>query len=664
MNLRNDKPPVRDGADAPAPSRAINLTKLLQKHSTRQHEMEKQIEELQYANAALEDERNKYALLYDFAPVGYFSFDRNGGIKSVNLTGANMLEIERSLLINRRFDHLVADKDRYLFSDFMRMVFASHEKMTCRLELIKSDSQPVFVRIEAMATESGNECYAAMVDITERKRWEEFLRESEYNLAKAQSMSHVGSWRSEPLSGELRLSDELLRIMGLSREEATPEALAGLIHPEDRASVMELMRRGAELGTNYEIEHRLLLRDGTSKWVYTIVEPSVNIARQVVKLFGTTQDITERKQDEVRLRNKKNELQAIFDSVNDGVVVFDHNGLIQHFNHICSQFFTEEILANGGCRDVFHPDVPLSPLNCPVELALHGERVETSMVSVREGHSPRYIDITANPIHDELGEKTRALVFMRDVTLKRVHEMQLIQTEKMSSIGVLATGVAHEINNPLTSVAGYAEALLRRFRAEPTLASDSRLNEFPQYLEVIVREAYNCKGIISGLLNFGRKSDGLNSRVDLNLLLLETLELIKHQPNYGEIDVVTRLDENIPDILGDPASLRQVFMNLLVNACHAICEGGRVEMSSKYSVYDHAVIIQLRDNGCGIANEIIDRIWDPFFTTKDVGKGTGLGLALSYNIVKRHGGEISVKSTVGEGSLFTVHLPVKSSMVA
>ncbi len=174
---------------------------------------------------------------------------------------------------------------------------------------------------------------------------------------------------------------------------------------------MRQLRRGIEQGSNYEIEHRLLLRDGTVKWVYTIVEPSVNLAKQVVRLYGTTQDITERKQGEVRLRNKKNELQAIFDSVNDGVIVFDHNGSIQHLNHICPQFFPPEVLAGGGCRDVFHPEVGFSPHNCPVELALHGERVETSMVSVREGHNTRYIDITANPIKDEMGEKTRALVF-------------------------------------------------------------------------------------------------------------------------------------------------------------------------------------------------------------------------------------------------------------
>jgi signal transduction histidine kinase len=126
------------------------------------------------------------------------------------------------------------------------------------------------------------------------------------------------------------------------------------------------------------------------------------------------------------------------------------------------------------------------------------------------------------------------------------------------------------------------------------------------------------------------------------------------------MEVTSRLGEGLPDILGDPSGLRQVFMNLLINACHAIKDGGRVEVSSSFSEKDQALIVKISDTGCGIAHEVIDRIWDPFFTTKEVGKGVGLGLALSYNIIKRHNGEIKVKSSVGKGSHFTVWLPVRN----
>jgi len=282
--------------------------------------------------------------------------------------------------------------------------------------------------------------------------------------------------------------------------------------------------------------------------------------------------------------------------------------------------------------------------------------VETSQVCVREGGETLYLDITATPIRDALGEKTRALVFSRDVSEKRLQEIRLIQNEKMSSIGVLATGIAHEINNPLTSVAGCAEALLRRFRDESALMRDSRLDVFPHYLEVIVRESYRCKGIIDHLLSFGRRSDGAPVEVELNGLLLEIVELLRHQPDYRQVQVRTSFQPGLPKVMGDPSAFRQVFMNLVVNAHQAIDGSGTVELATAVDE-EGWVTITVRDTGCGIPPDLLDRIWDPFFTTKDVGKGIGLGLALTYDTVKRHGGEIRVESRPGVGSCFTVLLP-------
>lgn len=631
--------------------------KHLRECQAHQIELETKIEELRRSREELEASRNRYALLYDFAPVGYFTLNRDGVIQTVNLTGERLLGIERAALVSRRFEQFVADEDRFVFGNFIRTVFACHGKETCRLRLLNGEPQPLFVRIEAKASESGEECLAVLVDITEKKKAEQALAESEYNLAKAQSMTHVGSWSFDPATAEVKASDELLRIMSLNREETTHEAFAGVVHPDDLENVMEHLRQGGAHGRSYEIEHRLLFADGTIKWVYTIVEPYMNSSGEVMRLYGTTQDISERKRAEVELQNKTNELQAIFDSISDGITVYDQNGLVQHHNLITPQLYPEETLPGKSCREIFHPEAPSLPQDCPVERALRGERVETSQVCVREGRKTRYLDITATPIKDALGEKNRALVFFRDISEKRLQEMHLIQTEKMSSIGVLATGIAHEINNPLTSVAGCAEALLRRFRDEPALRGDFRLDVFPHYLEVIVRESYRCKGIIDNLLSFGRKSDGAAVKVDMNAVLLEILELLRHQPSYRQIRVDTCLKRDLPPVLGDPSGLRQVCMNLLVNAHQAITGEGLVEVTTD-TPDSEMVSVMIRDTGCGIPQDTIDRIWDPFFTTKEVGNGVGLGLALTYDIVKRHGGEIRVESRVGEGSQFTVMLPV------
>ena len=356
------------------------------------------------------------------------------------------------------------------------------------------------------------------------------------------------------------------------------------------------------------------------------------------------------------LRSKSNELQAMFDSISDGVIVYDNGGRVQHRNHVCPRYFPQETLPGSSCQELFHPGHETAPIDCPVERALTGERVEISIASLSASGKTRYFDVTATSIEDSRGEQNRVLVFLRDVTEKRLQELQLMQAEKLSSIGILASGVAHEINNPLSSVAGYAEALLRRFKDERSLVEDPRLEDFQKYLQVIVRESYRCKGIIDSLLSFSRKSDGSVSNVNMNEILSEVLELVRFKSRYEKIEVKTFLQADLPDVLGDPAGLRQVCMNLLMNAHQAINGPGTVEIITK-SNHQSSVVFQVRDSGCVIAKEVIEQIWDPFFTTKNVGQGLGLGLAVSYNIIKRLGGDINVESQVGKGSKFSVRMP-------
>jgi signal transduction histidine kinase len=330
--------------------------------------------------------------------------------------------------------------------------------------------------------------------------------------------------------------------------------------------------------------------------------------------------------------------------------------MVQHRNHVCPQYFPQKTLPGCSCRELFHPEHESVPHDCPVERALAGERVEVSIASLPAEGKTRYFDVTATPIEDTKGEQNRALLFLRDVTEKRLQEMQLIQAEKLSSIGVLAAGVAHEINNPLSSVAGYAEALLRRLKEEHGLREDPRLDVFPKYLEVIVRESYRCKGIIDSLLSFSRKSDGAVSNININEILQEVLELVRYKSHYDKIEIQTNLQDGLPDVIADPTGLRQVCMNLLINAHQAIDGAGVVEITTRMTKQS-MVMFQIRDSGCGISRDAIDQIWDPFFTTKNVGQGNGLGLAVTYNIIKRLGGDISVESQVGKGSKFTVRIP-------
>lgn len=368
------------------------------------------------------------------------------------------------------------------------------------------------------------------------------------------------------------------------------------------------------------------------------------------------QKIQELEAANLGLRIKTGELQAVFDAISDSVVIYDHFGCVQHRNRVSLRLFPAETAVSRNCGALFHADRQQAPDTCPVEQAISGKDVQMSFCLPDQVGNDRYFDVTATPIVDG-NEDKRALLFIRDVTEKRLGEMQLLRTEKLSSIGLLAAGVAHEINNPLTSVAGYSEALLRRFRENRALNDDPRLKDFKKYLEVIIRESYRCKGIIDSLLSFSRKSDGAVGLVDINGILEEVLELIHHRARNERIEIRTSLYDGLPMIKADASGLRQIFLNLTLNALQAIDGPGIIEIATDAGD-DGAVTATISDNGCGISPEQMEQIWDPFFTTKEPGKGIGLGLAVTYNIIKMHGGKVSVESRLGKGSKFTVRLPI------
>jgi two-component system, NtrC family, sensor kinase len=225
-------------------------------------------------------------------------------------------------------------------------------------------------------------------------------------------------------------------------------------------------------------------------------------------------------------------------------------------------------------------------------------------------------------------------------------EEQLIQSAKLASLGTLAGGIAHEVNNPLTSVLGYAQVLL-----------SSMDNENPDRINAteIEKAAVRCKKIIDNLLRFSRQQKISFELVDVNQIIDETLTLIKNQLKNSRINIVKIVPESMPTIIGNIQQLQQVFVNIIINAFDAMPDGGELKIVARDKV-DH-VEIDFEDTGTGIPPDLIDVIFDPFLTTKPPGKGTGLGLSVSYGIIEKHNGKITVKSEVEKGSVFTVWLP-------
>jgi len=250
------------------------------------------------------------------------------------------------------------------------------------------------------------------------------------------------------------------------------------------------------------------------------------------------------------------------------------------------------------------------------------------------------------PGEAELGELAHAFNSMQERLL--TSQRELLVSERLAALGKLAAGVAHEINNPLTGVLSFAESLI-----EESSDDDPRKKDY----EVISHEALRCREIVRNLLDFARQREPAPIPTDLTGVVERALRLISHQAGLNNIEVVTDLAPNLPTVVADPTQMEQVFLNLFVNACEAMPEGGRLSIASRYDTAQQEVTVAVGDTGHGMAPETLGRIFEPFYSTKD-GKSSGLGLAVSWGIVQQHGGRLEAESQEGQGSTFRVVMPV------
>ncbi len=265
-----------------------------------------------------------------------------------------------------------------------------------------------------------------------------------------------------------------------------------------------------------------------------------------------------------------------------------------------------------------------------------------------KGGTELHLLLSATTRKNEAGRIEGYEGIAKDIT-SRVHmERQLQRADRLASLGQISTGIAHEINNPLGIMLGYTQLLLRDHPPESEIHDD---------LKIIEKHARNCKTVVEDLLKFARSSPTRKNSVDVNQCLDEVVSLLAHQLELDNIVLKWDPDRTIPEITADGEKLKQVFMNLLMNARQAITGRGTISLHTSLDQPSSMVQVGISDTGSGITDDAIDKIFDPFFTTKPVGEGTGLGLSVSYGIVAEHNGRIEVQSQPGLGSTFTVSLP-------
>ncbi len=384
----------------------------------------------------------------------------------------------------------------------------------------------------------------------------------------------------------------------------------------------------------------------------TLFAAQAAIAIENARLFEAAQhEIAERKRAEEALRESERRYRDLYEGITDAVLVHDFEGKILDANRIaCERLgYAYDELVGMRVRDIITSEFTDLTLE-RVQQVIAGTTPQLfeSAYCTKDGCT---ISVEINARVVTYGGRQVIQSVVRDITERKQMQARLMQAEKLAAVGELVAGVAHELNNPLTAVVGYAQLLQR----QPVVEEGVK-----HKLNVIFQEAQRSAGIVNNLLAFARQHKPERRYVDVNDLVERALELLAYQLRTDNVEVVRQLDPSVPPTMADPNQLQQVFVNLITNARQAMAEAherGTLTVATR-RVGEDRIRVEFHDDGPGIARQVINKIFDPFFTTKEVGQGTGLGLSICYGLVAEHGGRIWADSEEGKGATFVVELPV------
>jgi two-component system NtrC family sensor kinase len=359
------------------------------------------------------------------------------------------------------------------------------------------------------------------------------------------------------------------------------------------------------------------------------------------------------------ISKEKKEWEKTFDAFTDLVWIDDHRQRVVRAN---KALLKAAGLTVSGLEVMHCPDL-LDRLGVGPS-CLCCETAASYRQTFREvhGREGKIFHFWAYPLLDDEGQLYAVLHYLKDVTERKRLELQLLRADKLASLVTLVAGIAHEINNPLGIIAGYAEALLDRAE-DPTLREVEAFEDFPEYLDTIHKEIFRCKETLGGLLEFARPHGNKSRELDINELLKEVILLVNHKAKRLHCRIEHHFNRDLPKICAEPGSLRQLFMNIIINSLYHTPEGGKIGITTELDPAHPKgrIQVKIQDTGLGIRHDVIDKIFDPFFTTKPVGEGTGLGLSICHKIAEEHNGVIDVESEVGVGTTFFIKLPTKGT---
>ncbi|MGZ4826389.1 MAG: PAS domain-containing sensor histidine kinase, partial [Terriglobales bacterium] len=574
-------------------------------------------------------------------------------------------EANRVLRVNRTLADFIGVRPSELIGVSMRAMVAMGSDNSaqpcpfCRVGLDGADEyiHPVLERTYLVSSSrihgAMNEAFQTihvLKDITDR-------REAERRYRELFDTIQEGLFFSTPEGRFIEVNDALVRMLGYdNREDLLQIDISSQLYvsPEQRDHfVKEISSRGVVRN----FEETLRRKDGSLIYSLQNAFAVRDTQGKVVQYRGLMLDITELKNFQSELQRQRDFNNKILNNTQSMILVVDTAGLISYANKRCFEAggYTQEDLLGRKLVELVPPGRRQALLEALTGTLAGGQADNMELpVLLGQGRGGQF-SINLSPMRDEAGNVNSIVVVMTDITDAAMLQAKLMHTEKMAAVGQLVSGVAHEVNNPLTAVLGFTDLLLE----SPEIPAHAK-----EDLRVILQEAQRTKQIVQNLLSFARQMPPQRDALRLSVIARRTLALRAYDFASHGVEVVEHFNERIPEVIGDAHQLQQVFLNILNNAYDAVRDTGRkgrIEIST--ACVNGFAEAHFRDNGHGIAYP--DRIFDPFFTTKEVGKGTGLGLSICYGIVREHGGEILCRNNDdGYGATFIVRLPLDAAASA
>jgi PAS domain S-box-containing protein len=499
------------------------------------------------------------------------------------------------------------------------------------------------------------------------------LSEKNDLLSIAQSMAHIGTWIWLPSLDRLERSEELDQLLGIGHRSSSTakHVLLSAIHPQDRRHFEETLDKICRDGGRAEAEVRAVLSDGTIRHFWCVIqcqdEKECHDAADHRVLRGVMQDISDRKRTEIERDRANRFISAMLDNISDGIVACDADGRLVLFNKALEamhQVTARELTSDSRSASlrIYEPDgkTLMLPETLPLQRALNGECVANKEMILRPlGKPPLSVLASAQPIVDGQGARIGAVVCVRDVTEQRRTESILRQAQKLETVGRLTGGIAHDFNNLLSIVIGNLDTLLRRLKApdERDIAQEA--------LEGALRGAELTKQMLA----FAREQRLEAVAVDAGRLVRDTIGRVAR--TFGDrIQVLFSIPHGLWPCRADPRQFESTLLHLAINGRDAMHDGGtlmieasniriteeRTDRHGDVAPGDY-VRMSVRDTGSGIPPDVLGRVIEPFFTTKDPGKGSGLGLSAAYGFAKQSGGYLKVESEIGKGTAVHLYLP-------